>query len=346
MNLAELLKKNKKIHYLLKALKHIGDKQYVDFYLDMESNPRLLIFDKKGERNKDKAFYVIKENGKGWGYFAEFRALLCKLLYAERFGFCPYIYWGKDFLYFDESMQQDNAFEYFFKQPKGFDLEEINRSYMVAESKSADAVLIEREYKEEENYGITEQFLEIMAGIYKKYIFFNEQTKEKLKKDFQNVQGNGKVLGVHFRGTDYRKEYDIHPTFIRIEEEIEAVRKVFEKGGYDKIFVATDEQKAIEIFEEEFGKEKICYYQDVQRGDAQTSVAFSESNRQHHKYLLGYEVIRDMWTLSRCNGLVAGVSQVSIFARIIKKSRDEKYDSLEIINKGINHNNNKFEYKK
>lgn len=348
MKIVDKIKQNKKLHYIGKALKHINDTQYVDFYLDMESNPRLLFFKKNGMLNQDKAIYVITENGNGWGYFAEFRAMLCKLLYADRMGFCPYINWGENFLYSDKKkgIEIKNAFEYFFRQPSALSLEEIENSYMVAYSKSAEAVMIEREFKRTDSYAGTGDFLKTMGNIYRKYISLNIETEHKLMQEYSELLGNKKVLGVHFRGTDYRREFDIHPVFVQIQDEIEAAYRIFEKFGYDKIFLATDEIGAIEEFKKKFGKDNVCCYEDTFRGDTNTSVAFSESQRSFHKYRLGYEVLRDMWTLSKCNGLVSGVSQVSTCARIVKESRNENYDQIEIIDHGVNHNDNKFIYER
>ena len=84
------------------------------------------------------------------------------------------------------------------------------------------------------------------------------------------------------------------------------------------------------------------FYQDTFRGNTDISVAFSKSEREFHKYKLGYEVIRDMWTLAQCDGLVSGLSQVSSCARIVKESQGKQYIDLKIIDRGINHNNNKF----
>ena len=50
----------------------------------------------------------------------------------------------------------------------------------------------------------------------------------------------------------------------------------------------------------------------------------------------GYEVLRDMYALAFCDGLVAGLSQVVNCARIVKESSGEEYDTLCIINNGIN----------
>ena len=345
MRILEKIKQNKKIHYIGKAVKHISDPKYVEFYLDMESNPRLLYFKKNGEQNKAKAIYVITENGNRWGYFAEFRAMLCKLLYADRMGFFPYINWRESFLYFDKEKETDipNAFEYFFKQVNGLTLEEVEISYMVAYSKSAEAVMIEREFKDSDSYAGSDDFLKIMGDIYRKYISLNFETEQKLEKEYGKLLGDFKTLGVHFRGTDYRREYDIHPVFVQVQEEIEEAYEIFNRYGYERVFLATDEKDAIKEFERKFGKDKICYYNDTFRGSTDISVAFSESQRKHHKYKLGYEVLRDMWTLSKCSGLVAGVSQVGTCARILKESRREIFEQIKIIDKGVNHNKNKFE---
>ena len=42
-------------------------------------------------------------------------------------------------------------------------------------------------------------------------------------------------------------------------------------------------------------------------------------------------------TLARCDGLVAGLSQVSIAARIQKSSYEMEYQDMVIIDKGINY---------
>lgn len=344
MALDDWLKKNKKIHYICKALKHINDKQYVDFYLDMESDPRTLLFKKYGEENKDKAIYLITENGNKWGFFAEFRALLCKLYYAERMGFVPYIYWGSNFLYYEPQKSETipNAYEYYFGQPTKLRYEEIQDSYMVCQAKSAEAVMIEREHKELDYYGINLALEDILARTYHKYIRLNEETQRKLEGDYKKVLSSDDMLGVHFRGTDYQIGYNNHPVYVQIEETISVVKDVLQDHKYQKIFLATDDKNALKEFLKEFGRENIQYYDDVCRGDGTVSVALSERTREFHHYLLGYEVLRDMLTLSKCQGLVSGVSQVTNCARIAKKARGEQYLSLDIIYHGVNHNERNF----
>ena len=46
-------------------------------------------------------------------------------------------------------------------------------------------------------------------------------------------------------------------------------------------------------------------------------------------------MLRDMYTLSLCDGFIAGMSQVSLAVRIFKKSRDEEFNNLCILNNGM-----------
>lgn len=84
--------------------------------------------------------------------------------------------------------------------------------------------------------------------------------------------------------------------------------------------MATDEQEAINVFREEFG-DIIKVYEDTWRApDGDESVAYSQANRPNHHYLLGLEVLRDQHTLTRCSGIVCGVSNLKIMTRIMRQA--------------------------
>lgn len=344
MKLDEIIKKNKKVHYLCKALKHINEREYVDFYLDMESDPRTLLFKKYGEKNRDKAIYYIPENGNKWGFFAEFRALLCKLYYAERMGFVPYVFWGSNFLYYDQQKKNEiaNAYEYYFEQPAGLTEQDVMSSYMVCKAKSAEAVMIEREFKKQDYYGIAPEMEEVLAEICKKYIRMNAETQNKLKEHLQSLEIGADVLGIHFRGTDYQVGYNNHPVYVQAEEVVEKAIGILQQGIYKKVFLATDDINALQIFCDRLGRDKLSFYEDTFRGNGCVSAALSKDKRQYHQYLLGYEVLRDMYTLVQCGGLLSGVSQVTNCARIMKRAEGKTYHSLDVIYHGVNHNGRDF----
>ena len=69
------------------------------------------------------------------------------------------------------------------------------------------------------------------------------------------------------------------------QEEIEKVHELIEKKGYEVIFLATDEQKAVEIFQNEFG-DMVKTYSDTWRAtEGDESVAYSHADRENHHYL-------------------------------------------------------------
>lgn len=332
----------KSIHYVLKAAKHFGDEPYMDFFLEREMNPLLLEFKQNGIGVPDKKILLIRENGKGWGFFAEFRAMLAKMVFAEKFGLVPYVEWGKQFLYSEKEPVDgtENAFEYYFRQPYDLTKQDILSDSYVTESKSAQGVIIEREYKRD-TYEMTSEYQTKLAEMYHRYIRLNEKTKISIQADLKNIFDGSKVLGVHFRGTDYKAGYQNHPVAVQLDQTIEQVKKCLKENTFQKIFLATDEKSAVERFEAEFPGQVFCF-RDVYRGEGNTSVAFSQSDRPQHHYRLGYEVFRDMYALASCDGLVAGLSQVVNCARIVKESNGQQYDTLCIINNGINVNGKQF----
>lgn len=325
----------KKIHYILKGIKHLGDEPYMEFFLDRENNPFLLEFKHERGHLSDPKILLIPETGKGWGFFAEFRAMLAKMYFAESFGMKPYVEWGESFLY---SEKEDingtrNAFEYYFEQPLQVTKDELLSTSFVSVAKPEQGAVVEREFRKDE-YGLNEEYLDILADMYRKYIRLNALTETRIKGDLDGLFKGSKVLGVHFRGTDYKVGYQYHPVAVQIEQTIAAVKSEFYKGEYQKVFLATDEIGAVEKFKTEF-PEKLIFFEDTYRGSGDESIAFSRSEREHHHFRLGYEVLRDMYALSYCDGLIAGLSQVVNCARIAKKSRGEQYECLKLINNGI-----------
>ena len=86
----------------------------------------------------------------------------------------------------------------------------------------------------------------------------------------------------------------------------------------------------------------ICGLVYAEEGDDE-SVAYSKSSRENHHYLLGLEALRDQYTLSACDGMVCGLSNLSITARLFKRGIfKEEYKDLVILDKGTNQNNKAF----
>lgn len=291
------------------------------------------------------AVYFIEEDNKDLGFCAMYRAWLEYIYLADVCGMIPVVQAGKHFAYREDGMINGtrNAFEYYFLQPASIRIREAGRKRNVLHSRVFHREMVELVLTGKcAHYGYTKRYMHEMARIVRKYINFNEQTQQYVAAGIEKLGiEDAKVLGVHIRGTDFRAKYDNHPIYVTEEECFQEVNKLMQEKGYEKIFVATDDVRILKNFRAEYGN-KMCFYEDVERSNKNRSVAFSKSSRKQHRYLLGLEVIRDMSTLSKCSGLVAGISQVAICAQVHKLADGQRFEDIKVIDKGIYQNSHSF----
>lgn len=321
---------------------------YSNFYKKKEGikqdilQPKIV---KYGAANKDKFVYYIEEECKDAGFFAMYRRWLEYLYFSDICGYTPVINAGSDFLYKEKKAINNltNPFEYYFMQPMDIGVREAKHSHNVILSRNIDREMVELVLTGKRNhYKFNSRYLCMMAHIVRKYIKFNNNTWDYINEGMYRLDfTKERMLGIHIRGTDFRGMYNNHPVYITENECFAEVDKLLEKDLYSKIFIATDDSRILQNFIHKYGN-KICFYNDVVRNNQDISVAFKHSTREWNKYLLGLEVIRDMYALSMCTGLVAGVSQVAICAQIHKLARKENYEDKIIINKGVYRNSKCF----
>lgn len=338
----DILLKNQWLHYMSRCIHNYNNDLFVRRMFEINTNSNIVDFSHYGEQNEGKAVYYIYFEDTGNGFFAEFRKLLNALYFADTFGMQPVVEYSTQFSYAEENGVDgiQNPFEYYYKQPAAISLGQMRKSKMVVNFRPENLGLAER-LKPENGYLISDEYEKVMADMIAKYISYNTKVEEQLNKDIKELLGDEKVLGVHVRGTDFKNQYNRHPSFVSIYEYLECAKIAFEQEKFEKVYLATDDAEAVTIFRGEFG-DNLLLFSDVIRSDGNVSVMLSSDERPLHRYRLGYEVIRDMHTLSCCDGLVAGLSQVSICSRLVKKSRGEEYSFMKVLDKGINKNNNRF----
>lgn len=291
-----------------------------------------------GSYLKDKIIYFITINDFNCGFFAIHRKLLEYLYFADICGYIPVIQYGNDFLYAEghKINGTSNPYEYYFMQPS-IQVKDIKKCHNVILSNNMHSDMVSLILNGK--YGVYDanpRYINQMARISRKYVKLNSIVDSYISKELSRLIGKENVLGVHVRGSDFKCNYYIHPVYVEIAAYLEEVKKQFGKGNWDKVFLATDDENALEIFRKEFGG-SLLYYEDVYRTRNKKSVAFSNSERDNHHYKLGLEVLRDVYTLASCGGLVSGISQVSLCARIIHKGNTKKeYEYLNCIDNGIN----------
>ena len=320
---------------------HRKEADFTDMVLNGYRSPSFVKISENGDMYPGRIVFRINEFGLYNGFFSEFLFVLKKLLFADARGFVPMVYWGEDFQYYEPDGVDGelNAFKHYFNQLS--DVDDTSKASFVITADDSHLDWVYRKYGCKA-YEYPDEYIERLSAAAQKYVSYNDHLKTSLEKVFSKLTENKKTLAVHFRGTDYRRGYNNHPIFVTVEEEIAKAREVMDKGGYELLFLATDEAKAVDSFKNEFG-DRLRYFEDVKRGSADDdSVAF-DSDKSGSRYRLGFEVVRDQYFLTRCHGLICGVSNLTVAARVLRKAwYEEPYEDLIIIDHGYNHNKNSF----
>ncbi len=333
----------------LRAIKHgfaliwagiCRNEKKIGEYISIHDNPDDFHIEHYGNDFPNRIIYSISEAGNGYGFCAELRTLLEHLDFAEQYGFLPYVSYGKDYLYYERELEgkYKSAFEYFF-EPIGEGIEIYNsRNVLFSKPGYAEKFLLDQE---SDGSHFEQSAIDRLVDLYRQNVRIRSEIEDEIRSDLEEIsEQNARILGIHYRGTDYKCGYDGHPKMQVLEDVIKEATRLL-NSGFDLIFLATDDSSALNRFKGTFG-EKVVAFGDAIRSDGNRSVAFSESNRPLHKYKLAYEVLRDAYCLSLCDGLVAGLSQVSLVSRIMKLARGKDYSVLTIMDNGINKNLKEF----
>lgn len=290
-----------------------------------------LIFEFKhyGELNANKFICCIYKNGTD-GFFAYYRYVLESLYFADKFNFVPVVCYGEKNPYYEGG----NTFESYFAQPRDISLEEIKNSKYVIYS---DHVYNEM-FIDDTSYRLNEENMLKLISMHKKYIKLNAGCKRIIDESVRGMLKEDRILGVHIRGGDYGIGYNDHPVQVVPDEYYEHIDHAMKEFQFDYIFLATDSEEALSCILHRY-KEKVLYYKDVYRSKGNVDVQAIKNVREHHGYLCGIEVLRDVYTLANCDGFLAGLSQVSYAVQIIKRAEaDRMFEYLNIIDKGLNQN--------
>ena len=344
MSIKSKLVENENIRYIVRFFKNLRNARVVYDSNRLYSNPQSVFIDHKGDKNTGRLVMPIIVDSAGWGFGAGLRYVLAGLWYADECGFTPVVEYTLNSLYAQEPgfMGTNNPFEYFFEP---ITLEDWKNSRAIVRTKGFtpewedDRVSTAQQCMEAEygnTYNIPDEYTKRLGVIWKKYISLNKASSEQVYNTaVYNRIKEKKTVGVHVRGTDYNAGIKGHPVKVDETEHVKLVKKLLETEGYEQVFIASDESGAIEYFRSVFGERVFCY-SDVLRSSDGEPVHFSKNKREAHHYLLGIEILKDMYALAACDGFVGGISQISNCVRILKSSAGEKYINMELIDHGIN----------
>lgn len=332
-----IIREHKTLDYYYSCFEKRHDADVCEFVRG-QSFSTFKIEDSENCNNKDKKLvYYIKSGNVYSGFGAEFRRTLDALYFAWYYGFVPVIEYNKEYIYSEKEPINgtDNPYEYYFLQPSIISRREVNK-YKYILFREEHRRLAYRDFNITSPYEVSDAYINAMGNIVKKFVHLNPTITDYLKKSFKKMGFlDSEILGIHYRGTDFKEGRKLHPKMIQIDKYLDAVDRIIENSKTDiKIFLATDDQAAITEFLKRYN-DKVVFFNDTFRSQDGAPVHFSKSERKFHRYTLGLEILQDIIALSKCDYLIAGLSQVSFCARIFKISRGEKYKNKIILENGI-----------
>ena len=330
MNLRAFVKRHKMLEYCMRCIMGLKNEKMIDAVLAEGSAFNYIRMNEYGESNVDKNLYIMEDFYYQNGFFALFINVLSRLAFAERYALIPVVLFNEQCAYFQPEGIDGikNAFEYYFEQVSPISVFEAHVSKNVFLSHAGHEKVI----KQHNTYQITPDDYVEYARIQKKYIRIRACLKDEFDKALQkNLSPN--TLGVHVRQTDFNTHLKGHPKSFSPQEYLSRVKDVMALQGFSTVFLATDDSSVIELFRSELGQ-RLWYYEDAYRETGNVGVHFSQNDRTNHKYLLGKEVLREVVTLSACDGFIGCRSNVSICTQIWKISLDKSFRYIEILDKG------------
>lgn len=214
-----------------------------------------------------------------------------------------------DFSYFEnvylekDEIGKINPWEYFFEQPTMYSTRAVYHAKNVIMG-NADCNCTIAEINaiiDDDNE------LRKYCSIYEKYIHISKRIEKKAESIYTcMISSEWRVLGCVYRGTDYRNRKVIgehkQPS---LSEEIDKAADLMEQWGCDHIFLATEDQGAIEKFRDFFG-ERLVYVDKERYPSSVTATTEYRFDRKQDAYYKGEEYLTEIYVLSHCNCLLSG----------------------------------------
>jgi len=263
-----------------------------------------------GNENADKTFYVIRLSPM-WSIMLWVEVVATVSAYAKAKGYIPVVD-GLTILtlYHEEGeVGKINAWEKFFEQPAGWGIEDIQHSRHVIQSG---------------------RYVQLVPNQAFHNIIMKPKLKKALDRFGENLKGHEKILGVHYRGTDYNNgRWSNHAMQPTAEEMISTVEEKIcewnqEDGKkFDAIFLCTEDEEAVLLFQQHFGDMLLALEQERWSSDCQFVVA--KADQFESRYVMGTNYWIDIITLSKCHSLI---SCECIGQRVAEKFNDACYENV------------------
>lgn len=281
---------------------------------------------KRGTEYADRIFYIIRRRETYTGLFSDFMVYVYKVKKALDAGYIPVIdMQSSENIYLrEDEIGQVNAWEYFFKQPGGYSLKNIEK---------AKNVIWGSGYTEECFPYLDVEYLLNRKGdfnVYQKiardHFHLSDEAKE-IADDFYQRELQGKrVLGVLCRGTDYTgNKPSGHPVQPNIEEVFDQADEVLQQYRCVKIFLGTEDKDIYLRFQEKYGDRVVTNRHHFVEYNGEHSIGRLIRNNVKDLKTEGMEYLVTIALLSRCTCFIGGHISGTIGVLLMNDGFEYKY---------------------
>ena len=285
-----------------------------------------------GKENPDKTFFVIRRNAPDAGLFSFVITNIGWIKYAIDKGYTPVVdmeYYYNAYIT-KEHVGIDNAWDFYFKQPCGYNLKDIAHSKNIIIS-SLNAASYKPDFND---LGIVECWRTFSCS----YFALSDPVLSETDKKEKELFIGRRVLGVLCRGTDYSSlKPHGHPIQPDPNMVIEKANEEMKRLCCEKLYLATEDENIYEKFVGEFGDRLLTIstdrYSDTGKrllNDVTEQKENGLSDSSKEKYKKGFDYAVTIGLLSRCTGLVAGQTSGTLGALLLTKG----YESVFLFDLG------------
>ena len=262
---------------------------------------------KRGNPKKS-TYYIIRQRTESLGLFYRFELVAGHIRHALSNGWLPVVdmqNYPNAYLP-PEKLGKENSWEYYFEQPLRIGLEQAysgDNVILSAISPACGQPSSAMSFYTNQNDILTEWRMLTKLGLLKIKPALMAEISALREKLFGS---KNRILGVHLRGTDYvANKPKNHPIPPPIEFAVSTIIEKMETWQCNKLFLATEDKKIIEVVRSIFGDLCITLnqeYVDYKPGEV---VSFMRINRENDHFLQGKDYLTEMVLLSMCNSFIA-----------------------------------------
>lgn len=285
-----------------------------------------------GREHADKIFYIIRRREVYTGLLSDLITYVYKTKLAVDAGYIPIIdmQTSENIYLKKDEVGRINAWEYYFKQPGGYSLKDIEKARNVIRGSG---------YTEEcfpyldVNYVLNKVGdFSVYQSITKRYFHLSSEAAEIVESFYNHNFMGQRMLGVLCRGTDYtQNKPSRHPVQPSLEEVFEKIKEVTEKYKCTKIFLGTEDVGIYRRFKEKYGDTVITNRKSFIKYSGEQSIGKVIKNGTDNLKEEGMEYLATIALLARCDCFVGGHTSGTVGVMLMNDHFEYKY----IFNLGV-----------